>query len=55
MSQGTYVNFMDGDQDALTDAAYGRTLERLQAVKAVYDPDNVLRLNQNIRPAAAIG
>ena len=32
-------------------AAYpGATWERLTAVKAAYDPDNVFRLNQNIPP-----
>ena len=48
---GTYVNFMDGDERA--GSAYGETLARLQAVKAVYDPDNVFHLNQNIQPAVA--
>jgi hypothetical protein len=33
--------------------AYGRTLERLRHVKAIYDPDNLFRLNQNIQPAPA--
>ena len=33
-------------------AAYGpESFERLQALKKRYDPDNVLRRNQNIPPA----
>jgi FAD/FMN-containing dehydrogenase len=52
LSPGTYVNFMDEDENAGADSAYGRTLERLQAVKAIYDPDNVFRPNQNIQPVA---
>ena len=50
LSEGSYVNFMGDDEDD-TAAAYGRTIERLRQVKAVYDPANVFRLNQNITPA----
>ena len=41
------------DQPGYDTAAYGRTIERLRQVKAVYDPANVFRLNQNIKPAVA--
>jgi FAD/FMN-containing dehydrogenase len=47
---GAYVNFMDADEESTT--SYGKTLARLQSVKASYDPDNVFRLNQNIEPLA---
>ena len=53
LSEGGYVNFMGDDEDDDTAAAYGRTIERLRQVKAVYDPANVFRLNQNIEPAGA--
>jgi hypothetical protein len=52
LSEGNYVNFMGDDEDDTAVGAYGRTIERLQQVKTVYDPDNVFRLNQNIKPAA---
>ncbi len=51
LAEGTYVNFMGDDEDEGTAGAYGRTIERLQRIKAVYDPDNIFRLNQNIQPA----
>jgi FAD/FMN-containing dehydrogenase len=44
---------MGDDEDDTAAAAYGRTIERLQQVKARYDPDNIFRLNQNITPAAS--
>ena len=52
-SGGTYVNFLteDADEERLR-AAYGRGLyAALARIKAKYDPDNLFRSNQNIRPA----
>jgi FAD/FMN-containing dehydrogenase len=47
---GVYVNFLsEGEEDRLK-GAYGPNLERLQRVKAAYDPGNLFRVNQNIRP-----
>ena len=53
LTEGTYVNFMGDDEEAGVAGAYGRTIERLQQVKALYDPGNVFRLNQNITPVTA--
>jgi hypothetical protein len=47
---GGYVNFMSGDDQGLVDANYGPKLSRLKEIKAVYDPDNMFRMNQNIVP-----
>ncbi|MGH2881323.1 MAG: BBE domain-containing protein, partial [Solirubrobacteraceae bacterium] len=51
LSGGAYSNFMEEDDAEAATVAYGSTLDRLQLIKAVYDPDNVFRLNQNIEPA----
>jgi FAD/FMN-containing dehydrogenase len=49
-----YAGFLGDEGEERVRAAYpAATWERLAEVKAAYDPDNVFRLNQNIRPAAA--
>ena len=50
---GGYLNYMQSDEPAeRVRAAFGpATFERLQAVKRTYDPQNVLRFNQNVPPA----
>ena len=50
-SAGVYVNFMTGDEPDRVRAAYGVNYDRLARVKRVYDPDNLFRMNQNIKPA----
>jgi FAD/FMN-containing dehydrogenase len=50
---GAYAGLLADEGQERVHAAYpGATWERLTAVKAAYDPDNVFRLNQNIPPAA---
>jgi FAD/FMN-containing dehydrogenase len=49
---GAYVNFLLDEGEERVRAAYpGDTWDRLVAIKARYDPDNLFRLNQNIPPA----
>jgi FAD/FMN-containing dehydrogenase len=48
---GAYINFMmDEGQDRIR-ATYKDNYDRLAMVKAKYDPNNLFRVNQNIKPA----
>ena len=48
---GSYVNFMTEYEEDRVRSAYGDKYDRLQAIKARYDPGNVLHLIANILPA----
>jgi FAD/FMN-containing dehydrogenase len=46
-----YVNFlMDEDESRIRQAYGGAKYDRLKALKRAWDPDNLFRFNQNIRP-----
>jgi hypothetical protein len=47
---GTYLNFIGDEGADRVRAAFGEEYDRLAAVKARFDPDNVFSGNQNIRP-----
>ncbi len=47
---GAYVNFMTQEEGDRVRAAYGTNYDRLVTLKNLYDPENLFRVNQNIRP-----
>jgi FAD/FMN-containing dehydrogenase len=49
---GLYVNFagLGEEGEALVKSAYGDSYEKLVKIKRKYDPDNIFRMNQNIKP-----
>jgi FAD/FMN-containing dehydrogenase len=51
---GVYSNFLEREGEDRILEAYGEaTYQRLSLIKRRYDPTNLFRLNQNIRPAGA--
>ncbi|HEY3598081.1 MAG TPA: FAD-binding oxidoreductase, partial [Paraburkholderia sp.] len=46
-----YVNFLTQEETDRVGAAYGPNFERLVAIKDRYDPRNLFRTNQNIKPS----
>jgi FAD/FMN-containing dehydrogenase len=49
---GAYVNDLAYDDEDRIRIGYGTNYERLTELKKKYDPENLFRLNPNIRPAA---
>jgi FAD/FMN-containing dehydrogenase len=51
----TYINFQTADEgDDRIRETYGDNFNRLVAIKKKYDPDNLFRVNRNIRPGDAL-
>ncbi len=48
---GAYVNMMMDEGADRVRASYGDHYDRLAQIKAEYDPNNLFRVNQNIKPA----
>ena len=51
---GAYVNFMMDEGQERVQASFRDNYDRLAAIKHKYDPANLFRVNQNIRPVGAI-
>jgi FAD/FMN-containing dehydrogenase len=50
-TSGVYINYLTGDEkEGRVRASYGVNYERLVALKNRYDPANLFRMNQNIKP-----
>lgn len=47
---GAYSNFMMDEGQERVKASYKHNYERLTEIKATYDPENLFRVNQNIKP-----
>jgi FAD/FMN-containing dehydrogenase len=52
-SGGAYLNMIMDEGEERVRASYRDNYDRLALIKAKYDPDNLFRVNQNIKPAAA--
>lgn len=51
---GAYVNFLMDEGQERVQATYQDNYARLVEVKDRYDPNNLFRVNQNIRPSAGM-
>jgi len=49
-SGGAYINFLTQEESERIAFAYGATYNRLVEIKNKYDPTNLFRMNQNIKP-----
>jgi FAD/FMN-containing dehydrogenase len=49
-ASGVYVNFLETEGEERIRECYGENLERMVELKRKYDPTNIFRFNQNIKP-----
>ena len=50
-TDGVYLNYISDHEDERIRSTFGPKYDRLVALKNRYDPNNLFRLNQNIRPS----
>jgi FAD/FMN-containing dehydrogenase len=50
-TDGVYLNYISDHEEERIRSTFGPKYDRLVALKDRYDPDNLFRLNQNIRPS----
>ncbi len=50
-SGGAYINFMMEEGEERIKATYGESYKKLIKIKTKYDPENLFRVNQNIKPS----
>ena len=51
---GMYLNYGSLEPEEQVRAVYGQNYDRLVRIKDKYDPTNVFRLNQNIKPSGSV-
>jgi len=49
-SKTAYVNFLSEEDGERLSSTYGGNYAKLRQIKTKYDPENVFRVNQNIKP-----
>ena len=53
--RGAYTNMLNDEENARVNEAYGPQYARLAALKRRFDPDNLFRLNPNVKPSMLVG
>ncbi len=48
--EGTYLNYLSDEGEDRVKESFGHHYKRMEELKNKYDPTNVFRLNQNIKP-----